>query len=92
MSSKTILRRPVLAAASVGGADGERAPKVNSHTPAGLDAFVDQLAEGAPAILPDTGPGAGQMTYGSGAAPSAVTAPTPSGLVNAIVGSRSRRH
>src|SRR5260370_42459129 len=42
---------------------GERAPKVNIHTPAGLDAFVDQLVEGAPVILADLGAGAGQVTY-----------------------------
>jgi len=30
-----------------------RAPKVNIHTPAGLDAFVDQLVDGAPVILAD---------------------------------------
>jgi MinD-like ATPase involved in chromosome partitioning or flagellar assembly len=42
---------------------GERAPKVNIHTPAGLDAFVDQLVEGAPVILADMGAGAGQVTY-----------------------------
>jgi MinD-like ATPase involved in chromosome partitioning or flagellar assembly len=42
---------------------GERAPKVNIHTPAGLDAFVDRLVEGAPVILADMGAGAGQVTY-----------------------------
>jgi MinD-like ATPase involved in chromosome partitioning or flagellar assembly len=42
---------------------GEKAPKVNIHTPAGLDAFVDQLADGAPVILADMGAGAGQVTY-----------------------------
>jgi MinD-like ATPase involved in chromosome partitioning or flagellar assembly len=42
---------------------GERAPKVNIHTPAGLDAFVDQLVEGAPVILADMGSGSGQVTY-----------------------------
>ena len=42
---------------------GERAPKVNIHTPAGLDAFVDQLVDGAPVILADMGAGAGQVTY-----------------------------
>jgi len=36
---------------------------VNIHTPAGLDAFVDQLADGAPVILADMGAGAGQVTY-----------------------------
>jgi MinD-like ATPase involved in chromosome partitioning or flagellar assembly len=42
---------------------GERAPKVNIHTPAGLDAFVDQLADGPPVILADMGAGSGQVTY-----------------------------
>ena len=42
---------------------GEKAPKVNIHTPAGLDAFVDHLADGAPVILADMGAGAGQVTY-----------------------------
>ena len=35
--------------------------KVNIHTPAGLDAFVDQLEGGAPVILADMGSGAGQV-------------------------------
>ena len=34
---------------------GGRVPKVNIHTPAGLDAFVDHLADGAPVILADMG-------------------------------------
>ena len=42
---------------------GEQSPKVNIHTPAGLDAFVDRLADGAPVILADMGAGAGQVTY-----------------------------
>jgi len=42
---------------------GGSVPKVNIHTPAGLDAFVDQLAEGPPVILADMGAGAGQVTY-----------------------------
>lgn len=42
---------------------GDQSPKVNIHTPAGLDAFVDHLAEGAPVILADMGAGAGQVTY-----------------------------
>ncbi len=42
---------------------GTRAPKVNIHTPAGLDAFVDQLVDGAPVILADMGAGSGQVTY-----------------------------
>ncbi len=32
-------------------------PKVNIHTPAGLDAFVDELTEGPPVILADIGGG-----------------------------------
>ena len=39
------------------------APKVNIHTPAGLDAFVDELTDGPPVILADMGAGAGQVTY-----------------------------
>lgn len=35
--------------------------KVNIHTPAGLDAFVDHLDEGYPIILADMGAGAGQV-------------------------------
>lgn len=42
---------------------GGRVPKVNIHTPAGLDAFVDHLADGAPVILADMGAGSGQITY-----------------------------
>jgi curved DNA-binding protein CbpA/Mrp family chromosome partitioning ATPase len=42
---------------------GRRAPKINIHTPSGLDAFVDILAEDAPAILADMGSGAGQITH-----------------------------
>lgn len=38
-------------------------PKVNIHTPAGLDAFVDELTDGPPVILADMGAGAGQVTY-----------------------------
>jgi len=40
-----------------------RVPKVNIHTPAGLDSFVDQLADGPPVILADMGAGSGQVTY-----------------------------
>jgi MinD-like ATPase involved in chromosome partitioning or flagellar assembly len=39
------------------------APKVNINTPAGLDAFVDELTDGSPVILADMGAGAGQVTY-----------------------------
>ena len=42
---------------------GGQVPKVNIHTPAGLDAFVDQLADGPPVILADMGAGSGQVTY-----------------------------
>jgi MinD-like ATPase involved in chromosome partitioning or flagellar assembly len=37
--------------------------KVNIHTAAGLDAFVDHLAEGAPIILADMGASSGQVTH-----------------------------
>ncbi|HWD98242.1 MAG TPA: hypothetical protein VG345_04380 [Bryobacteraceae bacterium] len=39
------------------------ARKVNIHTPAGLDAFIDHLAEGAPVILADMGSGSGQVAH-----------------------------
>ncbi len=42
---------------------GGQVPKVNIHTPAGLDAFVDELSDGPPVILADMGAGAGQVTY-----------------------------
>jgi MinD-like ATPase involved in chromosome partitioning or flagellar assembly len=42
---------------------GGTVPKVNIHTPAGLDSFVDQLADGPPVVLADMGAGAGQVTY-----------------------------
>ncbi len=42
---------------------GGRVPKINIHTPAGLDAFVDRLSDGVPVILADMGAGAGQITY-----------------------------
>lgn len=42
---------------------GGRVPKINIHTPAGLDAFVDHLGENAQAILADMGAGSGQVTY-----------------------------
>ena len=38
---------------------GGQVPKVDIHTPAGLDAFVDELTEGPPVILADMGAGAG---------------------------------
>jgi hypothetical protein len=42
---------------------GNRAPKLNIHTPAGLDGFVDRISDGAPVILADMGSGAGQVTH-----------------------------
>ena len=42
---------------------GGRVPKVNIHTPAGLDSFVDHLADGVLVILADMGAGSGQVTY-----------------------------
>jgi hypothetical protein len=32
---------------------GGQVPKVNIHTPAGLDAFVDELTDGPPVVLAD---------------------------------------
>src|SRR2546422_119533 len=40
-----------------------RVPKVNIHTPAGLDAFIDELGDTTPVILADMGAGAGRVTY-----------------------------
>jgi curved DNA-binding protein CbpA/Mrp family chromosome partitioning ATPase len=40
---------------------GGRVPKINIHTPAGLDAFVDHLGEDSPVILADMG--AGQVAH-----------------------------
>ncbi len=37
--------------------------KLNIHTAAGLDAFVDVLEDGPAVILADMGAGAGQVTY-----------------------------
>jgi MinD-like ATPase involved in chromosome partitioning or flagellar assembly len=37
--------------------------KVNIHTPAGLDAFIDHLEEGASIILADMGGGSGHVTH-----------------------------
>jgi MinD-like ATPase involved in chromosome partitioning or flagellar assembly len=42
---------------------GNRAPKLDIHTPAGLDGFVDRISDGAPVILADMGSGAGQVTH-----------------------------
>jgi len=38
--------------------------KVDVHTPAGLDSFVDHLDDGTPIILADMGAGAGQVAAG----------------------------
>ncbi len=38
------------------------ARKINIHTEAGLDAFIDCLAEGTPVVLADMGAGSGQVT------------------------------
>jgi MinD-like ATPase involved in chromosome partitioning or flagellar assembly len=38
---------------------GGQVPKVNIHSPAGLDAFIDHLADGAPVVLADMGAGSG---------------------------------
>ena len=40
-----------------------RVPKINIHTPAGLDAFIDHLGGATPVILADMGAGAGQVTH-----------------------------
>jgi hypothetical protein len=40
-----------------------RVPKVNVHTSAGLDSFVDHLAHGEPIILADMRPSSGQVTH-----------------------------
>jgi MinD-like ATPase involved in chromosome partitioning or flagellar assembly len=42
---------------------GGRVPKINIHTAAGLDAFIDHLSDGVPVVLADMGAGAGQVTY-----------------------------
>jgi MinD-like ATPase involved in chromosome partitioning or flagellar assembly len=42
---------------------GGRVPKVNIHSPAGLDVFIDHLADGAPVVLADMGAGSGQVTH-----------------------------
>src|SRR5207244_11128658 len=38
-------------------------PKLDIHTPAGLDAFIDHLQDGPPVILADMGAGSGQVTH-----------------------------
>jgi len=40
----------------------DRAIKVNIHTPAGLDVFIDHITEGAPIIIADMGASSGQVT------------------------------
>lgn len=42
---------------------GSAAHKINIHTPAGLDAFIDYLEDGAPVILADMGAGSGQVAH-----------------------------
>src|SRR5260370_13067213 len=38
-------------------------PKINIHTPEGLDAFLDYLDTGPPIVLADMGGGAGRVTH-----------------------------
>src|SRR3984957_3374425 len=38
-------------------------PKINIHSPEGLDAFLDYLDSGPPIILADMGSGAGRVTH-----------------------------
>lgn len=40
-----------------------RVPKINIHTPDGLDSFLDYLDTGPPIVLADMGSGAGQVTH-----------------------------
>lgn len=40
-----------------------RVPKVNIHTPEGLDAFLDYLDNGPPIVLADMGSGSGRVTH-----------------------------
>src|SRR5205823_6121587 len=42
---------------------GGRVPKLNIHTPAGLDAFIDHLQEDPPVLLADMGAGSGRATH-----------------------------
>ncbi len=42
---------------------GSRSPKLNIHTPGGLDGFLDYLMDGPPVILADMGSGSGQVTH-----------------------------
>ena len=40
----------------------DRASKVNIHTPAGLDTFIDSISADIPVVVADMGAGAGQVT------------------------------
>jgi MinD-like ATPase involved in chromosome partitioning or flagellar assembly len=42
---------------------GGRVPKLNIHTAAGLDAFIDHLQDGPSVILADMGAGSGRVTH-----------------------------
>src|ERR1700694_5062326 len=42
---------------------GGEVPKINIHTPEGLDAFLDYLDSGPPIVLADMGSGAGRVTH-----------------------------
>jgi MinD-like ATPase involved in chromosome partitioning or flagellar assembly len=42
---------------------GGQVPKVNIHSPAGLDAFIDYLSDVTPVVLADMGAGSGQVTH-----------------------------
>jgi len=42
---------------------GGQVPKLNIHTAAGLDAFIDHLQDGPPVILADMGAGSGRVTH-----------------------------
>jgi len=42
---------------------GGDVPKLNIHTSAGLDLFIDHLQQGPPVILADMGAGSGQVTH-----------------------------
>jgi hypothetical protein len=42
---------------------GGTVPKINIHTPEGLDAFLDYLDSGPPIVLADMGSGAGRVTH-----------------------------
>jgi hypothetical protein len=42
---------------------GGQVPKINVHTPEGLDSFLDYLDAGPPILLADMGSGAGRVTH-----------------------------